>query len=106
MYKFVYKSFQNTSVAMLLHGLIHSLKIFTDLSPSSALFEFNDTQRTGCANFSIADDFELENEEKYFLTLTSSSLPENFVLDPDTSTIIIQDNECKQITCYRIYNYI
>ena len=57
----------------------------------------------------ITDDTISENEEQFLLRLFSLTderftSPESLVLNPNTSAIIIQDNECKHNhTLYNIY---
>lgn len=60
---------------------------------------FSQSIRSSCVNIEVTDDSMLENEEQFSLRLADhneSPVTKNFVLEPNTSTIIIQDNECKK----------
>ena len=73
---------------------------FTGESDYSALSGFitsitlNNANRLRCINIRITNDNVYENDERFSLRLVViGSLPSNLVLNPSTSTIIIQDNE-------------
>ena len=64
------------------------------LSGFGTSITLNNTNRLRCINIRITDDNVYENDERFSLRLVGiGSLPSNLVLDPSTSTIIIQDNE-------------
>ena len=56
---------------------------------------FSQSSSRECVNVSIVNDDELENEEEFSLTLTTGEDRVN--LDPDSSTILITDDDGKKI---------
>ncbi len=82
---------------------------FTGESDYGALSGFvtsislNNANRLRCINIRITNDNVYENDERFSLRLVGiGSLPSNLVLNPSTSTIIIQDNEGIIIIVYTV----
>ena len=72
-----------------------SFSVPGDYSSVSQDLTFSQSSSRECLNVSIVNDAELENEEEFSLTLTTGEDRVN--LDPDSSTILITDDDGKKI---------
>ncbi len=66
-----------------------------DYQLTTVQLRFSPSQEYQCLNIAILDDTILESEEDFQATL--NTVMERVILDPDTATITVADDDGKQI---------